>query len=67
MNLLDGASRLHFIVGEPISQVKSPAGVTHALQSKGFNSPRSKFLGVVNTLRCWSGLEGLGLPSPMHY
>ena len=27
---LNGATRVHFIVGDPIAQVKSPAGVTQA-------------------------------------
>ena len=32
---LNGASRVHFIVGDPIAQVKSPAGVTRALADHG--------------------------------
>lgn len=32
---LSGATRLHFIVGDPIAQVKSPAGVSHALADQG--------------------------------
>jgi len=36
--LLDGATRLHFIVGDPIAQVKSPAGVTQAFMDKGSNA-----------------------------
>lgn len=35
---LNGATRLHFIVGDPIAQVKSPAGVTQALQAVGRNA-----------------------------
>ena len=35
---LDGASRVHFIVGDPISQVKSPAGVSQAFQDAGLNA-----------------------------
>ncbi|BDT68458.1 shikimate dehydrogenase (NADP(+)) [Comamonadaceae bacterium OS-1] len=35
---LSGATRIHFIVGDPIAQVKSPAGVTQALQSHGHNA-----------------------------
>lgn len=38
MNQLDGATRLHFIVGDPIAQVKSPFGVSEALQAKGLNA-----------------------------
>ncbi len=36
--LLSGATRLHYIVGDPIAQVKSPAGVTHAFQERGHNA-----------------------------
>lgn len=36
--LLDGATRVHFIVGDPIAQVKSPAGVTQAFNDKGHNA-----------------------------
>lgn len=35
---LNGASRLHFVVGDPIAQVKSPAGVTEMLQQRGHNA-----------------------------
>ncbi|MGS5087903.1 shikimate dehydrogenase family protein [Hydrogenophaga sp. A37] len=35
---LDGASRLHYIVGDPIAQVKSPAGVTQAFAEHGCNA-----------------------------
>ncbi len=35
---LDGASRIHFIVGDPIAQVKSPAGVSQAFQDVGLNA-----------------------------
>ena len=37
-DILNGASRLHFIVGDPIAQVKSPAGVTRAFQDRGHNA-----------------------------
>ena len=33
--VLDGATRLVFIVGDPIAQVKSPAGVTRAFAERG--------------------------------
>jgi shikimate dehydrogenase len=36
--LLSGATRLHFIVGDPIAQVKSPAGVTEAFRAAGRNA-----------------------------
>lgn len=32
---LSGATRLHYIVGDPIAQVKSPAGVTQAFADRG--------------------------------
>lgn len=35
---LNGATRLHFIVGDPIAQVKSPAGVTQAFHDAGRNA-----------------------------
>jgi shikimate dehydrogenase len=35
---LTGATRLHFIVGDPIAQVKSPAGVTQAFTAHGRNA-----------------------------
>ncbi|MFM2085002.1 MAG: hypothetical protein RLY95_1820 [Pseudomonadota bacterium] len=38
LKLLDGATRVHFIVGDPIAQVKSPAGVSLAFQEHGHNA-----------------------------
>lgn len=35
---LNGATRVHFIVGDPIAQVKSPAGVTQAFEARGHNA-----------------------------
>lgn len=35
---LNGATRVHFIVGDPIAQVKSPVGVTQAFESHGRNA-----------------------------
>lgn len=35
---LNGATRVHFIVGDPIAQVKSPAGVTQAFADNGRNA-----------------------------
>jgi shikimate dehydrogenase len=35
---LNGATRVHFIVGDPIAQVKSPSGVTHAFNARGHNA-----------------------------
>jgi shikimate dehydrogenase len=35
---LSGASRVHFIVGDPIAQVKSPAGVSESFHQRGHNA-----------------------------
>ena len=35
---LNGSTRLHYIVGDPIAQVKSPAEVTRALVAQGNNA-----------------------------
>lgn len=35
---LSGATRVHFIVGDPIAQVKSPEGVTRAFQARGLSA-----------------------------
>ncbi len=35
---LNGATRVHYIVGDPIAQVKSPAGVTQAYHDRGHNA-----------------------------
>ncbi|MFZ4288496.1 shikimate dehydrogenase family protein [Variovorax sp. HJSM1_2] len=35
---LSGASRVHFIVGDPIAQVKSPQGVSQAFHDRGHNA-----------------------------
>lgn len=35
---LNGATRVHFIVGDPIAQVKSPSDVTRAFQARGRNA-----------------------------
>lgn len=37
-HLLSGATRLYYIVGDPIAQVKSPAGVSQTLQDLGVNA-----------------------------
>jgi shikimate dehydrogenase len=36
--LLNGATRLYPIIGDPIAQVKSPAGVSETLQAAGLNA-----------------------------
>ena len=35
---IDGATRLHIIVGDPIAQVKSPAGMTASFARRGVNA-----------------------------
>ncbi|MFT3720457.1 shikimate dehydrogenase family protein [Pseudorhodoferax sp.] len=35
---LSGATRVHFIVGDPIAQVKSPLGVTQAFHARGLDA-----------------------------
>jgi len=35
---LNGSTRVHFIVGDPIAQVKSPADVSQAFQARGRNA-----------------------------
>lgn len=35
---LNGASRVYLIIGDPIAQVKSPAGVTETFQKNGMNA-----------------------------
>ena len=35
---LSGSTRVHFIVGDPIAQVKSPAGMTEAYQQRGHDA-----------------------------
>lgn len=38
IKILDGATRLHFVVGDPIAQVKSPEAITKALRDRGLNA-----------------------------
>lgn len=39
MNIrLDGETRIYYVVGDPIAQVKSPTGVTTAFQQRGLNA-----------------------------
>ena len=35
---LNGASRVYYVVGDPIAQVKSPQGVTELMQQQGVNA-----------------------------
>lgn len=38
LDALSGATRIHFIVGDPIAQVKSPWGMTQAFEAQGRNA-----------------------------
>ena len=38
LDQLNGATRVHYIVGDPIAQVRSPAGVTQAFVEQGHNA-----------------------------
>lgn len=38
LDQLSGATRVYFIVGDPVAQVKSPAGVTQAFEARGHNA-----------------------------
>lgn len=57
---LNGALRLHFVIGDPIAQVKSPEGVTEMLQRRGLNAiciPGQVAPGDLATF--WDGLRRL--------
>ena len=45
---LTGATRIHLIVGDPIAQTKSPAGLTRVSSSKWSISESSKKRGWVD-------------------
>ncbi len=54
----DGATRLIPIVGDPIAQVKSPAGITAALQARGVNAyVVPVHVGVTDVDACLVGLS----------
>ncbi len=38
LEFLDGATRLHLIIGDPVAQTKSPAGLTREFQSRKVNA-----------------------------
>ncbi len=56
---LDGATRVHFIVGDPIAQVKSPAGVSQAFAARGHNAIVVPAHVRPQDLRSW--FEGISL------
>lgn len=51
---LNGATRLHYIVGDPIAQVKSPAGVTQTFQDHGRNAVCVPAHVVPSDLAAWA-------------
>ncbi len=54
----DGATRLIPIVGDPIAQVKSPAGITAALQARGVNAyVMPVHVGAAEVDACLDGLS----------
>lgn len=54
----DGATRLIPIVGDPIAQVKSPAGITEALHARGINAyVMPVHVGAVEVDFCLDGLS----------
>ena len=55
---LDGATRLVFIVGDPIAQVKSPAGVSRLLQDQGLNALVMPAHVLPADLRAWVDAVG---------
>lgn len=64
--LLDGATRLIFIVGDPIAQVKSPAGVSQELQRRGQHAlvlpahvTPADLAGWLAAVSCMKNLDGL--------
>jgi shikimate dehydrogenase len=68
---LDGATRLHVIVGDPIAQVKSPAGMTQAFTDSGYNgivvpvhvSPQS-LSDLLKGIRLAQNLDGIIVTVP---
>jgi shikimate dehydrogenase len=63
---LSGATRLHMIVGDPIAQVKSPAGMTAGFAARGYDgilipiqvsaADLAAFLAVADTLKNLDGI-----------
>jgi shikimate dehydrogenase len=59
MNLtLNGATRLYPIIGDPIAQVKSPAGVSETLQAAGLNAlVVPMHVGIADFASCMAQLQ----------
>lgn len=69
--LPDGATRLYLIVGDPIAQVRSPAGMTAAFAARGHNAilvpaqvAPADFAGFVRAARAMRNLDGLVVTIP---
>lgn len=63
---LDGATRLHFILGDPIAQVKSPGGMSAEFAARGLNAVMlplhvapADFAGVVAAMTQARNVDGL--------
>jgi shikimate dehydrogenase len=68
---LNGATRLYPIVGDPIAQVKSPAGVSETLQAAGLNAlvvpmhlESSAFASTMQTLNAVRNVDGFIITVP---
>ena len=68
---LNGATRLYPIVGDPIAQVKSPAGVSETLQAAGLNAlvvpmhvDSSAFASTMQTLNAVRNVDGFIITVP---
>lgn len=71
MIALDGETRLHVIIGDPIAQVKSPGGVTRSFVARGRNAamlpvhvPASDFDAFVHGAGTARNLDGLTITVP---
>ncbi len=68
---LNGATRLYPIVGDPIAQVKSPAGVSETLQAAGLNAlivpmhvDSNAFASTMQTLNAVRNVDGFIITVP---
>lgn len=71
LETLDGSTRLYLILGDPIAQVKSPHGVTRALQQHGHNAllapahvTPSDLDSFIKGVSCAGNLDGLIITVP---
>ncbi|MGL4637499.1 MAG: shikimate dehydrogenase family protein [Beijerinckiaceae bacterium] len=68
---LNGATRLFPVVGDPIAQVQSPAGVTRAFQERGLNAicipmqiAPAEWQGYIATMRAMKNVDGFIVTIP---